>query len=433
MAGGLPFSSFGRGNRRRWVAVALVFHLFVLWAALGWTFGPKGTPPHWGSQTWFFKNPGVVPTPGLFDANVLLFGAELAHAGKDPLAPEFFGRDGIVYNYPSGWNFLGMLGLTRRDLVPVSWAFGLLFCGSLWLLIPPTTAVASATHAAILFSPASVNALGQANGELVVMSLLAVAAKLALRPGTTARAASIAILFGAALLKLYPAIGFGVLAVKARRWHWGPLLALVGVSAVFVLHRAEIATIVSRTPKPFAMAFGVDEIPLRAANLLAADSLWIGSSASRKHLAESVAAARPLFRVAYFLTVVAGFLLGARAMAGKKSVDAESPAEFLLTFGAILFIGTFGIGASWAHRSLVLVPFLAGCFGPPARPWSALVALAVVWCTTLTQGPTFVLEQFATWLGLFVASHALGRVCFWPGMLVDFARMFAPKSSPTPA
>src|SRR5205823_3489116 len=103
--------------------------------------------------------------------------------------------------------------------------------------------------------PPCLNALGQGNGELLVVALVAISAQLAARTGRLSEIFSLLSLGLSALLKIYPAVAFGVLALYRRRSFWKTVVAAALVALWCLANFSEIRAVVARTPRPFYWAF----------------------------------------------------------------------------------------------------------------------------------------------------------------------------------
>lgn len=399
-----------RWRKSAWAFLAVIVHGWVLWAALGWTLSTRERTPHWAPppSRVIFDERLFVKRPALFDSDVLLWGAERFQAGQDPLAPEWLGDSGIWYNYPSGWRILSFLHLHRSNLIELGWFLALAFCATLFWLIPPTSGLALALHALILSSPPGLDALGQGNGELLVVALIAVSAKFAAGEGRWRNVSSLLSLGAASALKLYPAAGFAALAARGRRLRWQALAAGAIFGFWLLLERSAIRDVIARTPQPWADAFGCELLMVRARHLLDSHSSWIHAGTPFAALVGLVARAGSAFRFAYFAVVGLGIASGLRA----RRLDPEPkrlPDRVLLLMGSVMFVASFGIGSSWGHRLLVLSLCIAAVARCERR--AALLALLVIalWSNLMDQGVAFVVEQALMWALLFVLSRKIGE------------------------
>lgn len=406
--------------------------------SLGWTFAPDA-PPRWGSSA-IKAVPRVIPQPLLFDTKVLLWGAERRSAGEDPLDDAFWGRDHVVYNYPPGWSWLSWLHLDRSDLKSVAWGFVLTFAAAFIFLLPPITPGAVCLHALVLLSPACLNATGQGNGELVVIALVLVAAKLAARPGWFAAALAATSLGVAALLKLYPMIGFAALLRRGRR-AWPALVGAVLVLVAFVAMRHDIVAVVQRTPHPAHTAFGCQVLSERAGLVLGAHRSILADHPALRDAVTFLARSGPALRFAA-LVLIAGVFLIARRRA--FSTDGPSAFDPGMALGCLLFLGAFSIGSSWSHRLLALLPCLAAAWQAGRLGLTAFV-VAVLWSTAFDQQWLFAVGQVLAWSAAAVLSWELGRIAAsaamptrgveWRDLIASwlFSSSACSRSSPQPA
>lgn len=355
----------------------------------------------------------VVSSPNLMDTTVLLWGAERVASKQDPLSPDLTGNDNIVYNYPRAWGLLGLLKLTRSHVIAAGWLLAALLSATLFCLVPPITFSAVGIHAALIYSPPWLNAIGHGNGEILVVALASFAA-LAHRGTPRVTMLSSAMLALASMLKVYPIIGFAVLALRPPRVVLIPLLVGIAVTAGFFLDFAHIRTVIERTPQPAHNAFGVTVIAARARELVRHDSRWLHQNGSIRSAITTATGSDGVLRAAYLALVSVALVAGFRS----KSLTAGSPKpdDMLMRMGTFLFIGAFAIGASWSYRLIVLLPSIAAA----ARTRDARLVLSLLlsafWLGALSSGIGFVLEQAVMWgLGALLVFE-LGermRVC-WP-------------------
>jgi hypothetical protein len=341
----------------------------------------------------------------MFDSRVLAFGAELYSQGEDPHAERYWGVDGIVYNYPSAWRFLTWMGVTRSNYLVLGFALAVLFLGCLWLVIPVGTPLSAAVHLAIVFSPPALNALGQGNGELLVIALLGVGMLWAKKESRGSEIAAPAVVFLASLLKLYPAVCLLPLWARRGGRKWLAVLFLVAFLSLLLWKRGEIRSVLERTPEPFAQGFGCLVIANRADNLLRAHSRFLTYSSELASIVTFASKGRTVLRLGFVVLVMTGIFAGWRRAlrGGSEAVDLR------LAFGAALYLGAFGIGSSWSYRMLVLVFCLAGLVGEPRLRPLLWFLLAVLWSSTLTSGVAFVVEQALQWGAVAALSYELGR------------------------
>jgi hypothetical protein len=407
-----------------WIIPTLALYIWVLWATLGWTISSRNAGPQWGllPSGWIFHNPVIaqpakpgwrilIPKPGLYDGDILLWGAERFEAGQSPLAPELLGDSNIRYNYPSGWRILTLFRLRRSDRIALGWAFALIFSATLFWVLPPSSCRAFLLHAAILTSAPCLNALGEANGELLVVALIALSALFAMKNGLCAEIASLLSLGLAATLKLYPAAGFGVLGFRRGQFRWKPIFAGAIVIFWFLITASEIATVVKRTPKPVINAFGWELLPLRARSFLNSHSEWCAGSPQLAKIVAGIANAKTAIRIAYLSVVVIGLECGRRARRVAPKPDTGA-ADILMAMGAGLFVAAFGIGSSWSYRLLVLILCIGAAARRGGQGWLLLLLVAGLWSTLLTNGPEFIVEQLLLWTLVFVLSREVGENAF---------------------
>lgn len=354
-------------------------------------------------------NPAAVNAQaGFMDADILLWGAEKFQAKQDPLDSRFFGESNIYYNYPSGWRFLALLGLRRSDTQALGIFFAVVYAAALWWILPPINGRACLLHLLIVASPATLNVIGEGNGELLVAALLAVSIKFATKRNAFSDAISLGSLVWASLLKLYPAVCFGGLVLLMRRRKWIPFLIGVLVAGWFFWTSADIKTVIERTPKPFLNGFGCEMLPVRAQTLI--DAPWLYSASWASEVIKLFANREAMFRVVFFL-VVGGFVgIGYRGNAKRPGNIISDDDQALLLFGALIFIGSFGIGNSWNHRLIASVPWLMATFHRQNRVGMTTLFAATLWFATFNSDTWFLSEQVVFWVVLSICAFQVGKV-----------------------
>lgn len=397
------------GNQTNWL-LALAIHILAIQSAFFWVWNT--TVPNWFAPVKYASSQlRIVEKPDFFDAKVLLLGSEFYRSGQNPLLEEE-PIDGILYNYPSGWQFLSWFSLDRSDTILLSAIFAVGFSVGLLILIPPDALSSVLIHALVVFSPPYLNALGMGNGELLVVVLIIAAMKLGvMSERISSRISSIVILIFATTLKLYPAVLLGILFIQYRKYSWKitTVIALGIIVAWGLVNLDDIRLVASRTPQAFHSAFGCLLIPLRAENSLISYTGSFSGSSAYNNVIIQIANSQFWFRLFYVFIVIVFITLG---FFKNRSViiGNHRKAELLMIAGMVLFISTFGIGASWGHRLLCLVLCI-----PAVRfhrqPRILLTTIIIIlWGNLLDSGLLFIIAQLIFWTAVAWFSFQVG--CF---------------------
>lgn len=274
---------------------------------------------------------------------------------------------GRKHAYSDWWLGLSHLGLTRKHNFLVGGSWVLAFLVAAWAVLRPRQPVASACFALLLLSPPVLLAVVRANNDLVVFTLLALAALALGGSAAWRRGTALAVIALATGLKFYPVAAGGVfllLRPRAALLGWG-------IAAVAVLGAVLAAVAGTLTRGMLAIPPGLYTF---GAPVWLRDLGWTGPGA--------LAAAALVIGGAAIALARAGWTTGLAA--------AEHPLRERTAFalGALVLTACFLAGTSYAYRgifALLLAPWLwtlaTGPAGHPRRSAraAAVLLLATVW------------------------------------------------------
>jgi Glycosyltransferase family 87 len=287
------------------------------------------------ARDWYWPDFGVPGGTGLYFLDLRFFTSawECVRDGRDVIPANPCDPQARVFNYPRVWLVPAPLGLDQEDTVRLGKLLVLAFFGSAFALIGRASVVDGLVWAAALVSPAVMLGVERGNPDLVIFCLVVWGVILLQRASVVARVGAHALLLLAAVLKLYPVLGWGPLLRQPRRWAIAGVGALAGVFGVYALiERDDLRRIRETVPREEAFAHGAailgDEVGGRLVVLAAgaALALLLVRLARRKGL-RVAAAAEP---------------------AERRDLD-------LLAAGAGVFVGTYALGQNFNYRMVFLL------------------------------------------------------------------------------
>jgi hypothetical protein len=324
--------------------------------------------PHWGRT-------GIAVEPIRFaDTQSLTSAWDCTRRGEPVLAENPCDPLGRPANYPSLWMKLTFLGLGLDDSVEVGVAIGLLFLASLFVLAGPLTLLEGAVWSLLVVSPSVMLGVERGNADILLFALcVAAVTAIASRPAA-ARAAGVALLELAAMLKLFPIFAAGAVLHARRRWALASFGLLAGVFAVYAFSiRDELETIRRVVPRRVELSYGSGAL---------ADGLRAAFGTDAWLLRDRTVTTVLIVAATFALAAAVAAVLGRRA-GGPRAPSTRLP---FLWAGAGIYVGTWAFAMSnfdyrlafallavpqlleWARQQAPTVPL--------AR--SALVLLAAV-------------------------------------------------------
>jgi hypothetical protein len=344
----------------------------------------------------FWRRLGVPHlSPSFLDMHTITAGWECTRRGLalvpvDPCDPLH-----RPMNYPRLWMAPAFLGIGQGATVALGVGVVVLFLAAVFAVAGPLHRFEGLVYAAALLSPAVMLGVERGNVDLVVFTLLALALLL-FRRSPACRAVGHGLLLLAAMLKLYPAFGWGPIVRQRTRFAF---VAAAGVTLVFVIYVGatldDIREIRRVSPQSDAYSYGVGPL---------ADVDGLGAISK---LAFELGAAA--------LGVVAAFLLALVRKGRGSSEEVHSGDAFCV--GAGVFCGSYLFFYNFDYRLIFLLltlpQLLRSARTRKARlPFPILGIALVVAClwlgTSLAPLPSPLarawsprLDEFLNWL-LFV-------------------------------
>ena len=295
----------------------------------------------------FAAAPGLKRTLGLnhfdlwfSDSYAVLAAVDAHRAGLDTLVSNPLDLLDRPHSYTDWWYALGPLGLTRADnfLVGASWVAAFLLVT--WLTLRPTHPGAALGCTLLVLSPPVLLALNRANNDLVIFTLLGLAALLLHPRRPWSWLPALALIALATGLKFYPVVGAAVflLVRPARR-----LTAALALSVpVLALVLRDVLPDIARGQFPLPPG-----LYCMGAGQLFRDLGYHGSGV-------------PLF-AGLLLAIPAWALVRARLTTGLADDSRDFAPRALFLLGAATLTACFLAGISYGYRwifSLWLAPWL---------------------------------------------------------------------------
>ncbi len=343
------------------------------------------------SDAWWSRAQAHLPwmmRPVFHDWEVVRLGLSARQQGIDPLA-----HPAHPYNYPRFVLLGSAFGLHRvpRDVAGLIMAAAVLVALAAWLARGRgTTALAGALA---MLSPPVLLLLerGNLDGWTLVLVLGGVLGLT--RKRSLGHLAGVAAWLLASLVKLYPAVllvaGLVAWPGARRRWLLGALAVFL---VVFLMRLDEPGLIQRKTGRGLEPAYGwaiAGSRPLLEG--------WIPSGQHALVMRLSSLACATLLAAAG----IAGWFRRSRA----HTLAADPVARAGFWAGALVFAGTFALGANWSYRMVFLlpcVPLLVEALQSRGwRIWGATgltLTLITLWAPFHLEWPWFFLVQGCEWL-----------------------------------
>jgi hypothetical protein len=325
------------------VAVALLFALLAALAQL--------------ERFDLLRHVGVPPMrPSFADVRAVTGACESVRLGFDPMLANPGDPWGRPFNYPRVWLLLEPLGVGNEHaelLAVLLWLAAA--AGLTWLASQVDRPAASVGFAILAVSPPFAFALERANTDLLMFALLAAAAfALRRRPWLSA-----ALVGGASVLKLFPALAFVVFIRRASSARNAGSVVAFAYAAYLLVSSDQLAPIAANTQHEASLSYGVALAPNAAARVLG----W------PRELTWALA-----------LGLLAALGLGAALLSRRVLAPAVSAGqEAALRVGAAVYLGTFLLGSNFDYRLLFLV-FVAPALGV----WASCDSRAARWLARAT-------------------------------------------------
>jgi hypothetical protein len=270
--------------------------------------------------------------PVFYDLWYLLVGIESSAKGQNTQLAPF----DLVGGYPKIWAVFALLGLNSNDTFWLALVIIFLFWLSVFFFARGVDGYTAVWMSALIFSPAAMLCYERANLDLVIFVLLSAALVL----DQFSRLLSFGLVSLAAILKVYPVLGF-VYLLKASRDRF-LLWAGIGVG-VFIVYAVSIGHalqgIVSYIPRDSLFNYGAEVVGFRI--------FEISGSKMLSNIGVLLA-----YLLVYLLIMVALYL---SHRVSNRPVVADSRFMDGFRIGALFYIGTFIEGNSFNYRLIFLI------------------------------------------------------------------------------
>lgn len=403
----------------------LIAGSLLIWAVIGVLFLTRGYEQTW--SMWGFQT----QSPYFQDFRLLPAMVQSLHTGFDPRLQNPSDPLQRVFNYPSIWYLLAFTGLSQADSL---WAGIALLCVFFlgFFLFPGKLRLIDVVLLLLVgFSPAAMLLYERANVDLLMFFLCALAIAF-VQFSTLAAAIAVGL---AALLKLFPFFGVGILISRKRP---GALVILGAVSILFAAYLAfswnDLRSAWDLTMRGRVSSYGVQVFVMHFAPQVKRSFKAIGLLPA----AISGVASALSYVVAAIISVPCAWL-GLRSSPRLESSSPRNLDAFWLSAG--IYVGTFLLGNNWDYRLVFLaftVPQLAewmtALTGVRRRiVWITMgLVLLTCWYLFYSQGAVgpmvdilFVIDEAANW-ALYALMVYLLAAAFPDGLRSAFARQPAP-------
>ena len=374
----------------RWLACAVLvaggIALALLLNARGWKSGWRA----WGIAT--------QTTPWL-DVRVITAAVATAAEGGNPYLANPHDPTGRTFNYPSLWLRLFPARLSERGYTVTALSFAAAAIGALLLWLGPISPARGIALGLLLLSPALLLGLERANTDLVIFALMTLSL-VALR--AQARGSALLGLTGlllATLLKLYPVVALGWIALlgprTVRKPAWAALLGAIGWLA---FQRGEVRAAIANTQIGAIHSYGHATLPF-----------WLQLQGNVRGWTLDRGLLEQVSLLAALATLGWTIWRGARRQRSLRAPRTAANWAFLggLT-GVSIFVLTFLAGSNFHYRLWFLLLGLPWLFSRAssgdAEANAARLALGSFAVMAFASG--------AWWIPLTWLSLAAGWVCF---------------------
>jgi hypothetical protein len=307
------------------------------------------------------------PNRPFFDLHALMAARDAVRLGLDPRTVNPLDPYHRPWLYTTWWLAFPSLGLGRKDTlwVGASWTLLLLVCTVTWL--KPRSWREGVVVLLLLFSPAFLLAANRANNDVIVFAVVSLGLVCLRRRALAWQLVGVAALALAAVLKYYPLVTV-LLVIELRPWR-RCVAGLAVYAGMLMLAWPGIARALSsaarNSPAPeWLYAFGA---PMLWRDLGSGSQLgWLGLGVAVAVGAAALAAWSPRLRA--------------------DPITQVSAVEREFFCGALMIVGVFFLGASYAYK-LIFVVWLLPWLGrtptdPGERRWRRItmgLIVAVLW------------------------------------------------------
>lgn len=311
--------------------------------------------------------------PWFRDTQAMLAASDSARDGFDPFVYNPHDLLGERHIYSDWWYALGKLGLTRADHLWLGGLLVVLYWVAVGWVLPLSNLRQTLLSLAVCASPPYWLIFNRANPDLLMFTLLTLAAGLVLRGSNWAGCLALVPVALAIGLKYYPVLGAIVVGWPTRerkdRW-WRLALMVVVIAGVAWSLRASVANYFSvGWLARGQMTFGAAALPMKAG--------WDETTSVRMGM--------------LICLIVAGWA-GWRTRGESVEINRADKPLLCFVLGAMLLVGNFFLTVGFLYKFIFVVWLLPGFLiwaegrGPHrqlARFWLGAL-LALVWLMPLT-------------------------------------------------
>lgn len=340
---------------------------------------------------------GWMIEPLYHDMVVVRLGWQTVLAGTDPLSDL-----ANPFNYPRFVLLPAYAGAVHVPVGVIGLGLAAAFLGAVVRVVGTNSRVVATIAVIALISPPVLLVIERGNLDAGAFILLAIGLRLLAADVHLPlyRAAGVAALVVAALLKLFPVVALVAGALywrdARRRWFLAGLLVFFGWALVF---SGDIAWVIRKTTRGLSLSYG----EAIAASRYYHDRVAVefSSTAAQSWLSQALR----ISAAVYLGGVVIAAAVGFRCRNRFQELRTQPWASLAFATGALIYAGTFALGANWSYRLVFLlfcVPLLVeGVRRPGLRCWSwgcaTGIALTMLSPFTLGLAP-FLAQQTVNWL-----------------------------------
>ncbi|MGZ4384808.1 MAG: glycosyltransferase 87 family protein [Gaiellaceae bacterium] len=309
-----------------------------------------GGHDHWSL---LYRNRFYVPAldPPFIDLLNVTSGWECTRRGVAVLASNPCDPTGRPANYPTIWMWPSGLGLGPRENTLLGIGLAVVFFAAALALIRRASIGLGLVYALGLVSPAVMLGVERGNADMFVFIVVAGALLLFRRRRALTRGIAHALLFLAAVLKLFPAFAFLLLFRQRLRWRLvGGGLAVLGFLVYVLATLGDIRTMQRTVSQQIWYSYGA------GVGTDAVDDIvhGIGFQAGlHRHHADGVFV---VLAVLAALALAGWLAWRRRSLAGRPGVGAGHDLEFdSFVAGSAIYVGSFALMHNWDYRLTFLL------------------------------------------------------------------------------